>query len=304
MARASVTPSRAPPPPAQAIIRPNVVTEPYHSPTPAPTPAQPVVAAPQAPQPDPVARWRAPAVVLDLAQNTQTGPDIPTAVGVPLARPATPVEAPASDRQFANRVAGSQPETVYATRLPDVALVVTQGTLISAVLETGINSDLPGFVRAVVTRDVRSFDSSVVLIPRGSTLIGEYKSGVALGQSRAFVVWSRLLTPDGVTVNLGSPGTDAIGRAGLQGETNNHFLQRFGAAGLMSVLTTGLQAVANHSSRGSTAIVIGSPQQATSVANIALQKQIDIPPTITIAPGAVVRVFVAKDLDFSGVVRR
>jgi type IV secretion system protein VirB10 len=177
--------------------------------------------------------------------------------------------------------------------------------MISAYLETAINSDLPGYVRAVVTRDVHGFDGSTVLIPRGSTLVGEYKSGVAIGQSRAFVVWSRVLTPDAVTVDIGSPGADQLGRAGLSGETNTHFLHRFGAAILLSVINAGLEASVQRSTGSSVnAIVIGTPQQATSVASIALQKDIDISPTITVDAGKLVQVFVSRDLDFSGVLQR
>jgi type IV secretion system protein VirB10 len=83
------------------------------------------------------------------------------------------------------------------------------------VLETAIDSDLPGYVRAVVSQDVRSFDGARVLIPRSSRLIGQYKSGVASGQTRAYVVWSRLIRPDGVSVALASPAIDDAGRTGL-----------------------------------------------------------------------------------------
>jgi type IV secretion system protein VirB10 len=140
-----------------------------------------------------------------------------------------------------------------------------------------------------------------VLIPRGSKLIGEYKSGVAVGQSRAFVIWSRLLTPAGVSINLASPATDRLGRGGLNGETNTHFIQRFGAAILLSVISAGLQALADQNGNSVNAIVIGSPQQATNVATVALQKDIDIPTTITVPQGKDIRVFVARDLDFSDV---
>ena len=95
-----------------------------------------------------------------------------------------------------------------------------------------------------------------------------------------------------------------MGRGGVEGETNSHFLQRFGSAILLSVLTSGLEAAANSTSNGNTtAIVIGTPQQANNVAAIALQKYIDVPTTITVPQGAPVRVFVARDLDFSGVHR-
>ena len=125
--------------------------------------------------------------------------------------------------------------------------------------------------------------------------------GVSLGLSRAFVIWSRLITPDGVSINLGSPATDTLGRGGVAGETNTHFVHRFGAAILLSVIGAGLQALVNQASGNSVnAIVIGSPQQATNVATVALQKDIDIPPTITVPRGQAIQgVFVSPATSIS-----
>src|SRR5206468_2658916 len=92
--------------------------------------------------------------------------------------------------------------SVHATKLAEPANTVAQGTLIPAVLETAIDSDVPGYVRAVVSQDVRSFDGSRVLIPRSSRLIGEYKAASQAGQRRAFLMWTRLIRPDGVSVAL------------------------------------------------------------------------------------------------------
>jgi len=89
-----------------------------------------------------------------------------------------------------------------ATAMIDPKTTVTQGTLIPAVLETSINTDVPGFTRAIVSSDVRSFDGSRVLVPRSSRLIGEYKSAIQAGQKRAYVIWTRLIRPDGVSVNI------------------------------------------------------------------------------------------------------
>ena len=205
-----------------------------------------------------------------------------------------------ADERFAERVASSSVTTVRATRLKSTSLIAPQGTVIPAVLETAINLDLPGLTRAVVTRDVRGFDGSTVLIPRGSHLIGQYRAGAADGVARAFVVWSRILTPEGVSVDIASPGADQLGQAGLPGETNSHFFKRFGSSILLSVLTAGLDVLAPGSANN-TAIVIGSQQQASNIAAIALQKQINIPDTVTVTQGALIRVFIARDLDFSAV---
>jgi type IV secretion system protein VirB10 len=244
-------------------------------------------------------RWHAPAMIVDLSQGGSASAGGATIAGV---APVSAIDAKASaDERFAARVAEGGVDVAQASQIGDTKVMIPQGTVIPAVLETGINSDVPGFVRAVVSRDVRGFDGSTVLVPRGSKLIGQYRSGVAVGQSRAFVVWSRLLTPQGVSIDIGSPAVDAQGSGGVAGETNSHFLRRFGAAILLSVLSAGLDAAVNQATHTGTSIVIGSPQQATNVANQALQRDLDTPTTITVPPGTPIRAFVARDLDFSAV---
>ena len=295
------------PAPAAAVVAP-VETPVVMAQTPPPPPppvyiSPPPAAAPPPPVADLVTpHWRAPAMVVDLTDPAAPAEAsralIPVAAGAPAPAAADDTHLSAEER-FSARVDASQVETAHATRLRDPSRTAPQGTMIPAVLETALNSDLPGSVRAVVSRDVRGFDGTQVLIPRGSKLIGQYRSGVAAGQTRAFVVWSRVLTPSGVSIDVGSAGTDRLGRGGLEGETDTHFFQRFGAAILLSVMSAGLQA-ASHNSTGDTAVIIGSPQQASNIADIALQKQIDIPPTIKVMQGAPLQVFVARDLDFSG----
>lgn len=236
-------------------------------------------------------RQTTPALIVDLTP--------PEATAATTAKPGTVVAADKlpPNEAFAERIARTSPDTVGTEKLSSTDLVVPQGTIIAGVLETAINSDLPGMVRAVVSRDVPGFDGTRVLIPRGSRLIGQYSNGVALGQSRAFVIWTRLLRSDGVSVQLGSSATDQLGTAGLSGKVDTHFIRRFGAATLLSVITSGFEFIAN-SNRG-TQVLVGSTGQANQLAGIALQREIDIPPTIKVAQGTPIRVFVAKDLDFS-----
>ncbi len=278
---------------------------------PPPQPAPVMVAAPppapimiQAPPPQvaaqvqPAPDTRSPAMVVDFSQAPAAGAVTTVAqAGAPGAAAAADDKL-SPDERFSAKVGNSNVDVARSSRLRDLARTAPQGTIIPAVLETAINSDLPGFVRAVVSRDVRGFDGSTVLIPRGSKLVGQYRSGVALSQTRAFVVWSRVLTPEGVSIDIGSPGIDQLGRGGLEGETDTHFFERFGSAILLSVMGAGLNALSDNSAN--TAIIIGSSQQASQVAAIALQKQIDIPPTITVAQGTPLQVFVTRDLDFAG----
>ena len=302
-AHAAVRPSQSSPPPPIMPPRaagPSVISA---QPPPLLMPSPPQQLAPAPARDDPAVHWRAPSLIVDIGEDASpASAGAPGTGAAPATRPAASGDAkPSSDDRFGEHFGAG--DTAVATRLSDTGLIVPQGAVAPAILETAINSDLPGFVRAVVSRDVRGFDGSTVLIPRGSKLIGQYKSGVAAGQSRAFVIWSRLITPTGVSVDLGSPAADRLGRGGLEGETNSHFFQRFGGSMLLSVLTAGLDTIGSHGSGGG-AIVIASPQQATNIASIALQKRIDIPDTITVPQGAPIRVFIARDLDFSAVMRK
>ena len=184
-------------------------------------------------------------------------------------------------------------DVAKATRMKNPGQTVSQGTLIPAVLETSINSDLPGFVRAVVSSDIRSFDGSKVLVPRSSRLIGQYKSGVAGGQTRAYVMWTRLIRPDGVSVALASPAVDETGQTGLTGKVDSHFMKRFGSALLLSVVG----AASTVASGGAGLILSGGE----SAASVAASRDGQIPPTIKVRQGQPIRVFTAKDLDFSTV---
>jgi len=199
------------------------------------------------------------------------------------------------DEQFAARTGDETVPTSHVTHLDHPAEVVAQGTIIPAVLETAINSDLPGYARALVSRDVRSFDGSKVLVPRGSRLIGQYKSALQAGQSRALVVWNRLLRPDGTSIQLGSPATDDVGETGLAGKVNSHFFQRFGSAILLSVID-GLAGAIGGS--GNT-VVLGSVGGSSGAAGVALQNQIKISPTVRVMQGTPIQVFAARDLDFT-----
>lgn len=241
---------------------------------------------------------RSPALVFD-ALTTQAAPSGQSAPDG--ARQASDVQRPAvvntqgltADEQFVQRIA-SEAGSAKAGRMEAPRATVAQGTLIAAVLETSLNSDLPGYVRAVISRDVKSFDGSNLLIPRGSRVIGEYKSGLAVGQTRAFILWTRLIRPDGVSIALASPATDASGSNGVSGKVDTHFGKRFGAAILLSMISAGGQAVGGG---GGTLVIAGPAQAASSVA----QRDINIPPTVRVPAGQAIRIFVARDLDFSPV---
>jgi len=235
-------------------------------------------------------RFQAPGIVVDTTKGgVAMVPPTPGLAG------AKNDQLSAEDR-FSDRVAAGENAPARAVRIANSSYTVPQGAIIAGVLETAINSDLPGYVRAVVSRDVMGFDGRRVLIPSGSRLIGQYRSGLAAGQSRAFIVWTRLTRPDGVTVSLGSPVTDPLGRAGLGGKVDSHFLKRFGSAILLSVVQSGLGLL----QQGGNDVIVRTADDAKSVAGIALQRDINIPPTVKVAQGTAIRIFIARDLDFSG----
>jgi type IV secretion system protein VirB10 len=196
-----------------------------------------------------------------------------------------------------------KPETVAAARasqLPDRRLLLSKGAFIDCTLQTAIDSSLPGFATCLTPVDILGTDGTVVLLERGTTLIGEMHTQAQAGSARVFVLWSEARTPTGVVVPLASPGTDALGRSGVPGEVDRHFWDRFGAALLVSAIDGTIQAAASHSSRGGNTVVV-NPNQTTDIATEVLRSTIAIPPTIRVEQGKPVQVIVARDIDFSSV---
>lgn len=203
---------------------------------------------------------------------------------------------------FANQYANADVETAQASQLQNLGTLVTQGTVIDGILETAIQSDLPGMVRAIVSEDVYSFNGSSLVIPKGSKIVGRYRSTLTRGQSRVFVIWNRLIRNDGVSINIGSYGTDDLGRSGLAGVVDSHFFERFGSSVLLSLIDTGLQIGVNavdDDDQATVALETGSDFSRST--EIALENTIGIPPTVHVHQGSRIKVFVGKDLDFSKV---
>jgi len=245
---------------------------------------------------------KAPTLVVDLGDApppTGSGPAASAASGTTKSAAGAAGDAAAlnADEKFAERVTTAEPERSRATVIRNTRETIPQGVMIPGVLETALNSDLPGFARAVISRDVRGFDGSTVLIPRGSRVIGQYKSAAAQGQSRAFVIWTRIIRPDGASIQIASSGTDALGRAGLDGKVDRHFFEQFSGAILLTVLDA---AVTSAAGQPSTQVVIGSSSGGSGIGAAALSPT-PIPPTIKVPQGSPIRIFVARDLDFSPV---
>ncbi|SDR63420.1 type IV secretion system protein VirB10 [Rhizobiales bacterium GAS113] len=270
------------------------------------------------------ARLRSPMMVLDAGdKNAQPQSEIAKVMA------SGPEED--ANRRFANQVSNTGVEISKAEKIQRIDALVPQGTMIRGALETAIQSDLPGMVRAITSEDVYSFDGRRVLIPKGSMLTGEYRSGLARGQTRVLIIWTRILRADGVSLALGSYGTDDLGRSGLTGDVDRHYLERFGSAVLLSIVGGASQYLAglgqntnqNQQTQSSyTDPVTGRVVTVTSqpsntqnnarqlgaqttantmnqIASEALKDSINIAPTVYVDQGAPIMVFVRRDLDFS-----
>lgn len=204
------------------------------------------------------------------------------------------------------QIATSSHATSGITTIGPLNTLIAEGNLIHAILESATHSDLPGSLRAIVSEPVYAEDGTQLLIPRGSRLIGQYKSGMLQGQSRIFVLWTRLITPNGISIHLASAGVDPLGVAGMGADhINQHFWERFGTASLLSIIGVG-------------AANINAPEQANSVsayrtavansfaqsANQSVQQDSRMAPTLTTDQGKPIIVFVAHDLDFQAVLKQ
>ncbi|MGH8298144.1 MAG: type IV secretion system protein VirB10 [Steroidobacteraceae bacterium] len=186
--------------------------------------------------------------------------------------------------------------TTRAQMLPTQRLLLPKGTFIDCTLETAIDSTLPGMTTCVTATDTFGADGTIVLLERGTKLIGETRGEVRQGEARVFVVWTEARTPSGVVVQLDSPGTDALGRSGLQGKVNRHFWQRFGAAALVSTIDGVVESEVPSSSRGGTVVL--DPTASEDVLTEILRSTVNIAPTIRVRNGARIQVLVARDVDF------
>lgn len=208
--------------------------------------------------------------------------------------------------------ADALPDVSSATPLQHPDTLMLRGTFIRCVLETRIITDIPGFTSCVVTEPVYSFTGKRLLLPKGSKVLGKYE--MEPNGPRVAVIWDRIVTPTGIDVNMASPGIDTLGGAGHPGYYNAHWGSRIGAALLISLLSDAFKyEAAEHGPRQteiSNGVVTQSPFESNTaetvqqLANAAVQRQANRPATVTINQGTVLAIYVAKDVDFTGVVAR
>jgi len=193
---------------------------------------------------------------------------------------------------------GARPLDVQeASQMAFPERTLSQGSVIQAALQTAINSDLPGSVVAVVSEPVPAFSGDQILIPRGSRLFGQYRSGIELNQKRILILWTRVLTPDGTSIEIASIGGDQLGRSGLTGIVDTKFAERFGGAALISLIGAA-PAVAANSADNETAseVLQGVSEDLEDAVGSVIAEQVSISPTIYIDQGASVTVLVDRDV--------
>lgn len=292
-----------PPPPTKAEAKPD--TTEFNVPPPPPPAAAPEPDIAAAPADEFPKRYRSNMVVFD--NKASTGEQLGSAAGE---GQGAAVAGEDRNSKYLAAAINLADRTAKARKIDRIDALVPEGTLIPGILETAIVSDLPGQIRAIVSQDVYSFDGRRVLIPTGTRLIGEYQSDIVRGQKRIFVIWTRMLRDDGVSVRLDSIGADSLGRSGLTGQVDNKFRERFGAAILLSIVGGGASYLTGYGSQSATNNSDGS-QRAEDIArttlaqtfsdmvNQALGDSLKIPPTISVAQGERIFVFTRQDLDFS-----
>lgn len=187
-----------------------------------------------------------------------------------------------------------------ASILKDRTFFLTRGHFLNCALETAISSDVAGMTACRLTRNVYSSDGKIVLLERGTRITGQYQGGLQRGKSRIFVLWTRAESPNGVLINLDSPGTSTLGHSGHDGHINNHFWERFGSAIMLS-LVDDLSSYVITKNSDSEIQFDASQKAAQDAASIALENSINIAPTLVKNQGDEISVFVARDLDFRGV---
>ena len=195
--------------------------------------------------------------------------------------------------------------TVQARMLGDRSMIVPKGTLFLCGLKTRVISATSGFIGCQVTRNVFSDNGRVLLIERGSHMDGEYRVvTVRPGVTRIPVLWTRVRTPQGVTIDLDSPATGQLGESGLGGYVDNRWGDRLGAALMLSLVNDALKyaiAVQTSSGSGNTVLLPNTTDQGSKLAEKVLETTINIPPLLYQNQGGVVGVYVSRDLDFSSV---
>jgi type IV secretion system protein VirB10 len=227
----------------------------------------------------------------------------PGGVGSPFSRTATANSV--QGESLASQLTPSATPKAPATMLGDRSFILPKGRSIDCSLTVRVVSGVPGLATCTLNSDVYSDNGRVVLLERGSEAVGEYAATMAHGQQRLFVLWNRVKTPTGVVVEVNAPTADELGAAGLPGYIDRHWFERLGAAFMLSIVQDAIGFATASQAGGSGAQQLGIYQNSAATGNRMaeriLESTINIKPTLYKNQGDRAMIFVARDLDFSGV---
>lgn len=202
------------------------------------------------------------------------------------------------DRLAPSRLAGAS-----ASWLPDQDFLLRRGINIPCGQKTRIVTTWPGMISCIVTKDIYSSNGHTLLVERGSEATGEQRTALMQGQARIFALWSRIDMPNGVSIDINSPGSDPLGASGLDAYVDTHFWERFGGALMLSVVSDLGQALSNQTLGGGSSQINlnGTSNASQNLAAETLKNTINIPPTAYSNQGSEINIFVARDIDFRSV---
>lgn len=191
-----------------------------------------------------------------------------------------------------------------ATRRGNTSLMLIKGTNIPCVLKTKIDSTYQGFTVCQVSKDVYSSNGKTLLIERGSSVFGEQNIQIKHGQARVYVIWQKIETPKGVSVNVDSPATGQLGEMGVEARVNNHFGKRFGGAIMLSLIQDTISNASTHLQKKQSenqTTIDNTSSTMQDMATKALENSINIPPTAIVHQGTLINILVNRDMDFTSV---
>lgn len=305
-------------------ISPNDLPKP-----PSPAAQMPIAPPPPPPEPQAIAPPAPPPVIT--AQTGPTNEQLKARIHAPMliassssapggtSENTTVKKPPATDPNsaWAQGFDGTKAETVTATKVSNLDRSILQGKFIPGILETAIDSTLPAPIRAIVSHDVYAESGRNILIPKGSRIIGVYNAAIKRGQGRVFIIWTRIIRPDGVDIAIDSPGVDALGRGGMGGYVDNRYFEAFSTAILTSSIDVAVAAIGDalfgnqdqttSVGPGGTSTVQSSPTSTamqTAIQNIGTVGQtiignaVNLEPIIHIDQGQQINIFVNKDVVF------
>ena len=286
----------------QAKLLSGLVPPKENKPEPLPQPT----AATFMPQPEPQPMTSA---SYGVVENTEPRRELMGDVSIDFGQSNTTAQASASNGRymstsvqsdFSEQLKPSDMPQGHARKRGDLTYLLGRGTNIGCTLNTKIVTTQSGITRCTVNKDIYSKNGKVLLVERGSSIIGEQTSALIHGQARVFILWNAIETPYGISVEINSPTADSLGASGQSAYVDRHFWERFGGAIMLSLVDDVASAAANNNRSNNNDVEFNyTRDSARDMAALALENSINIPPTGYVNQGTLLNVMVARDVDFS-----